>query len=127
MKSREIRASTIVKALGRKLVVARVALFWERLWPALWPATGVCGLFIALSLLDTWTVLSGWIHVTGLLILVAAFGVALWHGLSKLLPPDQEDARRRLERHSGLLHRPLTTLNDSLATAGTDEVLRVIG
>ena len=124
MKSREIRASTIVKALGRKLVVARVALFWERLWPALWPATGVCGLFIALSLLDTWTVLSGWIHVTGLLILVAAFGVALWHGLSKLLPPDQEDARRRLERHSGLLHRPLTTLNDSLATAGTDEGTR---
>ena len=126
MKPREIRASTIVRALGRKLLIARVVLFWERLWPALWPAAGVSGLFIALSLLDSWSLLSGWSHVAALLIFAGAFGFALWRGLSKLLMPNQEDARRRLETHSELLHRPLTTLDDTLATASGDEGTRAL-
>ena len=126
MKPREIRASAIVRALGRKLLIARIAMFWERLWPALWPAAGVTGLFIALSLLDSWSLLSGWGHVVALLVFAGAFGFALWRGLSKLLMPDQEDARRRLEMHSELQHRPLTTLDDDLATANADDGTRAL-
>ena len=63
MKRREIRASAVVLALRRKFLITRIVLLWERLWLALWPAAGVAGLFIALSLLDVWALVSGWVHV----------------------------------------------------------------
>ena len=124
MKQREIRASAIVRALGRKFLITRIVLFWERLWLALWPAVGVAGLFVALSLLDVWTLVTGWVHVVALLAFAGAVGGALWRGLSGLSMPDGEDARRRLETQSELLHRPLTTLEDTLATASNDEGTR---
>ncbi len=124
MKQREIRASAIVRALRRKFLITRIVLFWERLWLALWPAVGVAGLFIALSLLDVWTLVTGWVHVVALLAFAGAVGGALWRGLSGLSMPDGEDARRRLETQSELLHRPLTTLEDTLATASNDEGTR---
>ena len=124
MKQREIRASAIVRALRRKFLITRIVLFWERLWLALWPAAGVAGLFIALSLLDVWTLVTGWVHVVALLAFAGAVGGALWRGLSGLSMPDGEDARRRLETRSELPHRPLTTLEDTLATAGNDEGTR---
>lgn len=124
MKRREIRASAVVRALRRKFLITRIVLFWERLWLALWPAAGVAGLFIALSLLDVWALVTGWVHVVALLAFAGAVGGALWRGLSGLSMPDGEDARRRLETQSELLHRPLTTLEDTLATAGNDEGTR---
>ncbi len=124
MKRREIRASAVVRALRRKFLITRIVLLWERLWLALWPAAGVAGLFIALSLLDVWALVSGWVHVVALLAFAGAVGGALWRGLSGLSMPDSEDARRRLETQSELLHRPLTTLEDTLATAGNDEGTR---
>ena len=124
MKQREIRASAIVRVLRRKFLITRIVLFWERLWLALWPAAGVAGLFIALSLLDVWTLVTGWVHVVALLAFAGAVGGALWRGLSGLSMPDGEDARRRLETRSELPHRPLTTLEDTLATAGNDEGTR---
>ncbi len=124
MKRREIGAPAAVRALGRKLLIARAAVFWERLWPALWPAAGVAGLFAALSLLDVWTFVPVWLHAGALLLFGAALGAALWRGLSGLSMPDGDDARRRLETQGGVLHRPLTALGDTLATAGGDEGTR---
>ena len=124
MRAREIQASTIVRTLGRKLLLARAALIWERLWPAVWPATGLAGIFIALSLVEFWSFFSGWLHVAGLVVFGAAIAAALWYGLSRLLMPVQEDARRRLEMKSDLSHRPLTTLDDTLASSRTDEGTR---
>ncbi len=122
------------RRLGRKLALARAAAFWERLWPALWPAAGVAGLFVALSLLDVWASVGGWAHLAALLLFAGAFGAALWRGLSGLSFPDRGDARRRLETPGaraaggappdGSLHRPLTALEDTLATGGGDEGAR---
>ena len=35
-----------------KLLLARLALVWERAWPAFWPVVAVVGIFLTLALLD---------------------------------------------------------------------------
>ena len=47
----------------RRFGSPRVALVWERLWPALWPGAGVIGAFLALALFDLPARLPGWIHL----------------------------------------------------------------
>ncbi len=97
-----------------------LALVWERLWPRLWPAATVAILFAALVLADFLPLLPGWLHVA----ILAAFGlalpVALVRGLRRLRLPGIAAARRRLERTSGLDHRPLTTGLDRLAVGAGD-------
>jgi uncharacterized protein (TIGR02302 family) len=106
--------------LGRSLVLARAALWWERIWPALWPLAGTVGLFLALALLDFLPVLPGWLHGA---ILIGLLGAALylgWRGLRALRGPTPAQASRRVEVDSGLDHRPLASLDDSLAAGGAD-------
>ena len=119
------------RRLERKLALARIVTLWERAWPALWPAAGVAGLFVTLSLLDVWASVGGWAHLAALLLFAGAFGAALWRGLSGLSVPDRGDARRRLETPGagaappgGSPHRPLTALEDVLATGSGDEGAR---
>ncbi len=38
--------------LGARLFGARLALFWEQLWPALLPALTLAGIFLALAMFD---------------------------------------------------------------------------
>ena len=118
------------RRVGRKLALARAVVLWERLWPALWPAAGIAGLFVALSLLNVWASVGGWVHLAALLLFAGAFGAALWRGLSGLSFPDRGDARRLLETPgtpaAGLLHRPLTALEDTLATDDGDDGARAL-
>ncbi|CAN0501123.1 unnamed protein product, partial [Laminaria digitata] len=97
-------------ALRRGL--SRVALFWERSWPAIWPATGLIGTFAALALLNVLPALPGWLHTLILLGFAAAFLAALRHAFRRVRVPTADAATRRLETDSGLAHRPLTTLED---------------
>ena len=106
--------------LGRKLFLARSALAWEYLWPALWPAVGIAGLFLALALFDFFAQMPGWLHVILLAVFAIFFVRALVQAIRQFDWPDPHDGRRRLERASGLDHRPLTAVNDSQAT-GTDD------
>ncbi|HEV7372252.1 TIGR02302 family protein, partial [Arenibaculum sp.] len=105
---------------GFRLRLARLALAWERLWPALWPATGIAGLFLAVALSGLVPRLDGWMHAALLLAFAAAFAVALFRGLSGLRFPGTQEAIRRLERDSGLSHRPLGALGDVLAGGPAD-------
>jgi len=113
-------AERLPRRLPVMLGLAGLALAWERFWPALWPAAGVLGLFVALALLDVLPALSGWLHGALLLLLAAAFAGLLGRGLRRLRWPDRAVARRRLERDSGLAHRPLDGLEDALATSRSD-------
>lgn len=110
--------------LGTKLRAARgrawLALVWERLWRAAWPAVAVAGLFVALSLLDLWRHLPDWLHLAGLLAFAAVVGATLWRGLAGFRLPDTHTVERRLEVASGLGHRPLAALGDTLAGGGGD-------
>ena len=100
-----------------RLGLARGALAWEQIWPAFWPAVGVAGLFIAIALFNVLPSLGGWLHALVLLLFAAAFAAALWYGIRRIRLPDGTAALRRLERDSGLTHRPLAALRDTMAGA----------
>ncbi len=106
--------------LRRQLWLARFALWWERLWPALWPTVGLLGLFLTLALFDVLPDLPVWIHAATLALFAVALALTLWRGLKDLGFPDLLHARRRIEQHSELAHRPLNALDDRLV-AGSDD------
>ncbi|HZS82405.1 MAG TPA: TIGR02302 family protein [Stellaceae bacterium] len=101
---------------GLRLALARSAILWERVWPALWPATGAAGLFLVLALFDAFDPLPGWLHAALLALFAGAVLAGLAQALWRLRMPGIAMARRRIERASGLVHRPLTTLADRLAS-----------
>lgn len=103
-----------------RLWQARLSLLWERLWLALWAPTSMVAAFLALALTNVLPSLPAWLHSLILLGFAAALAVAAWRGLRGFRPPDVLDVRRRLERDSGLPHRPLQALQDRVA--GGDEV-----
>jgi uncharacterized protein (TIGR02302 family) len=95
-------------------------LVWESFWPVFWPVLGVAGLFLAIALFDVLPLLPGWAHAGVLAGFLIALLSASWRALRALRLPSFEAARRRLERDSGLEHRPLVALDDSLATDPRD-------
>ena len=105
---------------GFRTALSWLALAWERLWPRFWMAAAVACLFAALVLLDMLPLLPGWLHVAVLAVLALAFCSALILGLRRLRLPGALTARRRLERTSGLAHRPLMTSADRLAVGSGD-------
>ena len=113
-------AAATAAALGRRLWLARATLLWERLWPALWPATFVAGSFVATALFDPWWLMPGWLHAAVLALFAAAFLVTLARAARHVRPPTEEEAIRRIERTSGLAHRPLGALGDRPAAAPGD-------
>ena len=98
---------------------ARYAIFWERLWPPLAALATALGLFLALSWLGLWLWLPPLGRAAGL-VLVAA--LALWAAWPfwMLRLPGIADALARLDRVSGLQHRPATAIADRLAVRAED-------
>ncbi|HYM32099.1 MAG TPA: TIGR02302 family protein [Candidatus Cybelea sp.] len=103
---------TTTPSFGRRLVLAALAILVERLWPAIAPAIGVAALFLVISLFDLWSLAPGWPHVAGLILFATLFAIALARGLWRFRVPSREEARRRIELSSGLVHRPLAQLED---------------
>jgi uncharacterized protein (TIGR02302 family) len=105
--------------LARTLDRARWAILWERVWPALAGIATVVGLFLAVSWLGLWLWLPAIARAIGLgvffLLTAAAFAPLL---LVRL--PSRSEALRRLDRNSGLRHRPATAISDDLALDTSD-------
>ncbi len=118
------RLDALLREVRRRRRLAVLALWYERAWPALWPVLGVGGLYICAALLDLPRSLPGWAHAG----LLAATGVALVlllaRALRRLALPDLPAADRRLERASGLSHRPLAVLTDRPAQPGSELLWR---
>ncbi len=106
--------------LAARLRTAQAVLFWETLWPRLWPLAGLAGLFLALALLDFLPALPAWAHGLVLTGFLGAAAFVLWRALHRLRWPALAAARHRVERDSGLDHRPLTGLEDHLASGARD-------
>jgi uncharacterized protein (TIGR02302 family) len=105
----------LLRRLAGRRVLARLAILFEHVWPAIWPALGVAGVFVCVALLDLPRYLApGW-HLASLVGTAIAIGVLLVRGLWSVRTPDDAAADRRLERASGLLHRPLAVLTDEPA------------
>ncbi|HEY1412464.1 MAG TPA: DUF4175 family protein, partial [Rhodopila sp.] len=105
-----------LRRLAGRRFLARAAILFEAVWPALWPPLGVVGIFLCLALLDLLPLLPGWLHSGVLAFLALAFAGLLVRGLWRVRLPDDRAADRRLETHSGLIHRPLSVLTDKPAT-----------
>src|SRR5215475_16144303 len=101
----------LVRALRR----ARWTIFWERLWPALASIATVIGLFVAVSWLGLWLWLPPVGRAVGLFafVLLTAFA---FRPLLRLQLPSVHDGLRRLDRATGLPHRPATAIADDIAS-----------
>ncbi|MBI3434954.1 MAG: TIGR02302 family protein [Proteobacteria bacterium] len=100
---------------------ARGSIFWERLWPAIAAIATAAGLFLALSWLGLWL----WLPPVGRAVALFAFVVVAAVATIPLLTlriPSSLDGLRRLDRASGLPHRPATAIADEIATAPGDPV-----
>src|SRR5712691_3347591 len=105
--------------LERALRRARWTSFWERLWPPLATLATAIGIFLAISWLGIWL----WLPPIGRAIALGGFlvlaAVAMWP-LLRVRFPSRYDGLRRLDRNTGLLHRPATAMSDELATPNSD-------
>jgi uncharacterized protein (TIGR02302 family) len=113
----EPRGSDVL--LKAALKRARWTIFWERLWPPLAAFATVIGLFLAVSWIGVWLWLPPLARAAGLLAF-AALAIAAAVPFVFLRMPSASDALRRLDRRSGLTHRPATTIADALAVSDKD-------
>ncbi len=107
--------------LARALRRAWWTILWERLWPALASLAVAVGIFLAVSWAGLWLWLPPMgraIALFGLVVLIAVAAVPLF----RFRLPSTIDGLRRLDRGSGLAHRPATALADELATGEKDQV-----
>jgi uncharacterized protein (TIGR02302 family) len=101
--------------LTQALRRAKHAIAWERCWPHLARLLTVIGLFLVVSWVGLWLVLPFVARAIGL-------GLFVLLALGALFPlihfrwPSREEGLSRLDRGSGIRHRPATALTDSLAT-----------
>jgi uncharacterized protein (TIGR02302 family) len=99
--------------LERKIARSCAALAVERIWPRLWLPVGVIGLFVLASLIGLWPLLPPIAHK----LLLLAFGLLLVASLVPLarVPwPSRAEGLSRLERQSGVPHRPASAYEDRL-------------
>ena len=108
------------------LTLARGAVAWESIWPAAWPLFGVVGAFLAVALSGLLPALNGWLHSAVLAFFALAFFAALVLAARRVSLPDEQAGKRRLERDSGLDHRPLTALDDRMMTGTADADARAL-
>ena len=115
------------RALGRRVTQARLSLAWEAIWPSVSPVVGIVGIFAGIALLEGFSYLPGWLHTVFPCPLrqsclgmpsIAAYGPLVW--------PNHHDAVRRIEIASGLEHRPLEALQDTLPEGMTDPTSRAL-
>jgi len=105
---------------------ARWALMSERLVPALWPTLGLLGVWLALALFGVPALLPGWLHGLLLLVFLLAAGVAVVLGWRTFSRPRDAEIERRIEDDSGLAHRPLSALHDTLSGGAEDPVAQAL-
>src|SRR3954469_4710723 len=111
--------------LARALRRAWWTIFWERIWPALASIAVAVGVFLAVSWAGLWLVLPPLGRAIALFVLIVLIAVAAVP-LFRFRLPSTLDGLRRLDRGSGLTHRPATALADELAHGEQDQVSRAL-
>src|SRR6266850_4212138 len=101
--------------LTQALQRAKYAIAWERSWPHLARLLTIAGLFLVASWAGLWLALPFIARAIGLgLFVVLALGALF--PLLRFRWPSREEGLSRLDRGTGIRHRPATALTDTLAT-----------
>jgi uncharacterized protein (TIGR02302 family) len=101
--------------LTQALQRAKYAIAWERGWPHLARLLTIVGLFLVVSWAGLWLMLPFVARAIGLGLFVVAALAALFP-LARFRWPSREEALGRLDRGTGIRHRPATALTDTLVT-----------
>jgi uncharacterized protein (TIGR02302 family) len=112
-------ASPLDAKFARKVRVSRWALLFERLWPRVWLLLGLAGVFLLVSLAGLWPMLSDPVHCVLLGVFALAGVAALLHAV-RVPFPSHDEGVRRIERVSGVPHRPASSYEDTI-TANADD------
>jgi uncharacterized protein (TIGR02302 family) len=101
--------------LTQALQRAKYAIAWERSWPHLARLVSILGLFLVVSWAGLWLVLPFVARAIGLgLFVLLALGTLF--PLLRFRWPSREEGLSRLDRGTGIRHRPATALSDTLVT-----------
>lgn len=103
--------------LDRRIALARASVAYERLAPALWPAIGLSALYLTAALFGLFAYIPWVLQSLLLAAIVTAVTLALWRGFEVFAWPGAFEGARRLERDSGLVHRPISERDDVLPQA----------
>jgi uncharacterized protein (TIGR02302 family) len=120
------RQSGLSPMAERRVLLARGALFYERIWPRVWLPAIIALVFCALAWFDFWHLLPGYVHGLLLLPFLAAFSLGLWRLVRAAKWPSRAEALARLERDSDLPHQPLQGLEDTLALGTHDSASQAL-
>jgi len=101
--------------LTQALQRARYAIAWERAWPGFARLLSVIGLFLVVSWAGLWLALPFLARAAGIG-LFALLALGALFPLLRFRWPTREEGLSRLDRGTGIRHRPATALTDTLAT-----------
>jgi uncharacterized protein (TIGR02302 family) len=101
--------------LGQALQRAKYAIAWEQTWPHLARLLSLVGLFLVVSWAGLWLTLPFIARAVGIGLFGLAALAALWP-LVQFRWPSRKAALSRLDRGTGIRHRPATALTDTLAS-----------
>lgn len=107
------------RSFEHKILRARLAAVFEQLWRKLWLLLAVAGAFLIVSYVGVWRFLPNFAHVA----LLALFGVALIAAvasMARIVWPSRDEAIRRIERASGVPHRPASSYEDTVSASSSD-------
>ncbi|MEQ1576414.1 MAG: TIGR02302 family protein [Hyphomicrobium sp.] len=108
-----------------KIRLAKWASVFEQLWLRLWSIAAVGLVFTLVTLSGAWAHLNDGLHIA----LLAVFGLAVLAAtiyIARIKWPAREDAIRRIERVSGIPHRPASSYEDTLTASASDPTTRAI-
>lgn len=105
--------------LRRLVSRARWALAWEQAWPAVWWPLAVLVSFLIVSWLGLWLDLPVPARQAGLALFGVALLLSLWPAF-RVRPPPRSAALDRLDRDSGVGHRPARAVEDAIALGSDD-------
>jgi uncharacterized protein (TIGR02302 family) len=112
--SRQTDASARLR-LSEALQRAKYAIAWERAWPPLARLLTIAGLFLVVSWVGLWLALPFVARVIGIFVFVLLALIAIWP-MIWFRWPSRDQALSRLDRGSGIRHRPATALTDTVTT-----------
>lgn len=100
------------RRIARYAVLANAVLWLEVVSVAFWPAMTLVLAFIALALLGIPQAMPATLHLLFLVATLVVLGLLIRQGLRDLSRPAFQAGIRRVERASGLQHRPFDALSD---------------